>query len=102
MKKKATFWLILWVVLIVIGSAITAVEQVVTFLQTGVNLAEQPYTELRLFLLLIYLPFVLLPLLCVSQFYAVKEKNKTVRIATLCLIIHHVISAVAVLAQVLA
>lgn len=95
-KAKAVFWFVLWGVSITLGSIYSAVER---FKSAGTS--TLPYEDYQMFLLLIFLPLVLLPMLCISCYYAHKENNKKVMLASSILIIHHIICVVAVLFQIL-
>ncbi len=101
MKNKSKIWFILWGIALLLGSLFSAACKVLGYFKKGVVLQTLPYADYQLFLLLIYLPLCLIPLLGASHYYAVKEKNKPIKLATMCLIIHHIICIVAVLLQIL-
>lgn len=99
-NKKAKFWFILWVVFISLGSLFSIACEVLNFFKLDFVIQAQPYANYQIFLLLIFLPLCLIPLLGVSCFYAIKEKNLKIEVASICLIVHHVICVIAVLSQV--
>lgn len=103
MKKnnKAKFWLVLWIVAISIGTIISALCNAIYLFKYGVALKTPPFATYQLALLLIFLPFCLIPLLSASYYYANKENNKKIKIASVCLILHHIICVLAVLIQTL-
>ena len=101
MKNRAKFWLVLWIILISIGSIFSAVCAVWNYLKNGVLLQTFPYANYQIFLLLGFLPVCLIPVLCMSYYYAIKEKNKKIKIASMCFIIHHTICVIAVLLQII-
>lgn len=100
-KTKANMWFLLWFIFIGIGSALSAVSKYHSIPIRDTLLEVPPFTDFQLLLLLLFTPLVLLPLLCISYYYAKKENNKKIKIASLCLIIHHIICVIAVLFQVL-
>ena len=99
-NKKAKFFFILWVVFILLGSIFSAAYEALNFFKLDFVIQAQPYTNFQIFLLLIYVPLCLIPLLGASCFYAIKEKNLKIKIASICLIVHHIICMIAVLLQV--
>lgn len=98
-KKRATLWFVLWFVFIVIGSILSAVSKYRSSFKNGIPLETPPFTDFQLILLLLFVPLVLIPLLCISHYYANKESNKKIKIASLCLLIHHIVCVIAVLFQ---
>ena len=99
--KKAKFWFILWIVAISLGSVVSAVYELSNTLKNGFIQQTPLYTDFQKFLLLIYLPFCLIPMLGVSYRYAVLEKNKKIKIASICFLIHHIICVMAAFGQIL-
>lgn len=100
-KSKAIIWFVLWGISIAIGTVFSAACNISALLKNGNSLITIPYADYQIFLLLIFLPFILLPMLCMSYYYAIKEKKKKIMIASLCLAFHHVFCVIAVLLQVL-
>ncbi|MBR4016488.1 MAG: hypothetical protein IKK11_01570 [Oscillospiraceae bacterium] len=100
-NKKARFWFILWGVSLTIGSLFSAVHKLISLSKNGFVFQSLPYTDFQTFLLLVFLPFCLIPMLATSCYYAIKEKNTAIKIATICLIVQHLICTIAVLIQVL-
>lgn len=96
-KAKAVFWFVLWGVSITLGSIFSAAEK---FKRAG-TFSTFLYEDYQIFLLLVFLPLVLLPMLCISCYHAHKENNKKVKLASSFFIIHHIICVVAVLFQIL-
>ena len=99
--KKSKLWFILWIVSISLGSAASAAYEIFYFFENGVALHTPPYTDFQKFQLLVFLPLCLIPILGISCRYAIIEKNKKIKIASICLIIHHLVCVIAVLFQVL-
>ena len=99
--KKALFWFILWVGAVVLGSVYSAA--MMWSAQAGGEAASgiANFAEYQLGLLLGFVPLVLIPLLGLSCYYAIKENNKAVKIIAICFLVHHVICVFAVLLQVL-
>ena len=98
--NKSKFWFILWVVFISLGSVASAAHKLFCSLKSEVPI-QSPYTDFQLFLLLCYVPLCLIPLLGISCCYATIERNKKIKIASICLIIHHFVCVIAVLFQIL-
>ena len=101
MRKRSTFWFLLWIVFIGIGSVFSAVSKYSSFFLNGIPLDVPPFTDFQLLTLLLFTPFVLIPLLCITWYYANKEKNKWLKITSFCLLLHHIICVIAVLFQVI-
>lgn len=97
--KKSTFWFVLWFALIAVGTIFSAVIEISKYLDLGILLETPPYAKYQMLLLLVFLPFVLMPLLCSSCYYAIKERNKKIVVASVCFIIHHIICIIAVVLQ---
>ena len=93
--KKSTFWFILWLVLIIIGTIFSAAIEISQYLELGTLLETPPYAKYQMLLLFVFLPFVLIPLLCAACYYAIKERNKKIEVASVCFIIHHIICIIA-------
>ena len=100
-KHRSVLFFILWGVFLVVGSAFSAICEVLFFFENGVRLEYPPLADYQRFLLLFYVPFVLVPMLATSCYYATKEKIKWIKIVSLCLMIQHFLCAVAVLIQVM-
>ena len=100
--KKSKFCFVLWIVLIATGTIFSAVMEILKYLNLGIFFETPPYAKYQMFLLLVFLPFVLTPLLCFARYYAIKEKNKKIEVASVCFIIHHAICIIAVLSQIIA
>ena len=86
--SKVKIWFAIWGLSIVVGSALTIVAKILN------TLNHMPFEQYRQ-ILPFYLSFVLLPLLCISNYHARKEKNKAITIISSCLIFHHVLCLVA-------
>ena len=100
-KSRAIFWFALWIVFISAGTIFSAVNEVLVFQQNGYFKETPPYSDYQIFLLLVYLPLCLVPMLSMACYYATKEKNRIIKICSVCALVHHVICVTAVLLQVL-
>ena len=98
MKKKAAFYFVLWVVFLLIVSLISATMLILSYLQTG-RTTYTLYIDYQKSLLLLLTPICLVPMLCCSCYYAIKEKNKKIKIASMCLIIQHITCLIALFLQ---
>lgn len=87
-KSKAKICLILWLILLVVGSVISGYIQL--------NYSKDPgfIQYIKNFLLLVYSPVLLIPPLGATFYYAVKEKSKTLKVISLCLLFHHILCVV--------
>lgn len=101
-KNRATFWFVLWIISVSVGSLFSAVCEIFNYFKTDFLLKIPLYTDYQIILLLVFLPLCLIPLLCASCYYAVKEKQRTIKLVSICLIVHHAICVIAVLLQLLA
>lgn len=94
-KKKSVFWFVVWAVLLIAGSLYSGIREISYYFKTGTYLEHPPFADYQIFLFFVFLPFFLIPALCLSHHYARKEKSKAIRIATIFLIIQHAICLVA-------
>lgn len=99
--KKSEFWFVLWIVIASIGTIASGVYQLVNSLKSGFIIQTLPYTDFQKILLLIFVPVCLIPLLAASCHYATIEKNKAIKITSICFLVHHIICVIAVLFQLL-
>ena len=97
MKKKARLWLIIWLIASLIAGLYNKITETFYFLDHGVALQYPPYTDVQIFLFLFFVPLCLIPALCTSYHYAVKEKNKKIKIITCILIGHHIFCWIGIL-----
>ena len=100
-NNKAKFWFITWVISIFLGSVVSAVHTLMRSLEKGIVVQTPPFTGFQLIMLLGFVPICLIPLLGISCHYAVKENNRKIKIASICLIAHHILCVIAVLFQIL-
>ena len=89
--KKSIVWFIVWAALLLIGFGFAMVSEIVYILNTGAAPDYPPYAAHQVFLLFIYLPFAIMPPICLSYYYSVKEKVKPLKIITMCIFIQHII-----------
>lgn len=80
--KKSLKWLILWGILMQIGTIASVFYTVFYELRNGVALSYPPFTPFQLIMLLGFLPFCIMPVLAMSFYHAVKEKFKPIKIVT--------------------
>lgn len=99
MKRKSVKWLILWAILLQIGTLASVFYTVFYHVRNGVALSYPPFTDFQLIMLLGFLPFCAMPALAASFYYAVKEKFKPIKIASAILLGHHIFCVFAVLFQ---
>lgn len=95
-SNRAVFWFIAWVVAIALGTLVSMMFQFSDLFATGVLPKAPP---IRNYILLGYMPFVLIPLLGISCHYAIEERRKGIRIASILLMAHHIICVMVALFQ---
>lgn len=100
-KHRSVLWFILWGVFIVIGLAFSGVSEVLYYFKNGVHFVYPPYADYQIFLLLFYAPFILVPMLGASCYYATMEKIKWIKIVSIVMIIQHIFCIVAFLIEML-
>lgn len=98
MKKKSVFWFLVWAVLFCVCGFYSNFREISYYLQNGTHLEYPPYADYQIVLLFVLI-FILIPMLCVSHYYARKEKNKAIKIASMLILIQNVICLVASLSQ---
>lgn len=89
--KKSLVWFIVWAALLMIGFGFAMVSEIVYILNTGAAPVYPPYAAHQVFWLFVYLPLVIMPPICLSFYYSVKEKVKPLKIITMCIFIQHII-----------
>ena len=89
--KKSIVWFIVWVILMLIGFGVAMVSEIAYILKVGAAPVYPPYIAHQVFLLFLYLPLAIIPPICLSFYYSVKEKVKPLKIITLCILIQHII-----------
>lgn len=107
MKSKAKMWLLFWIISLLIATTISFWYHLQYSLQTGTPPPGNPLlsdpssfqAQLQLILLLLCMPFIILPLLVCAVYYATKEKNKPIRIIGTVMIVHHALTVVVTLIQ---
>lgn len=99
--KKSTVTFILWAVLLIAGSAFSAVCQLLLHSQVEGLPGFISNGYYQTVLVLICVPFILVPLLAVSFYHARKEANKPIKIASVCILIHHIICVFGALVKML-
>ena len=99
MKKKAVVYFVLWVIVLLLGTVFSKIYSLIQILEPGLPPTVPPYQTYHLFLILGVGTCVLLPLLGLACYHAFKEKNKPIKILSICLIIQHLICILAVLIQ---
>ena len=97
MKRKSVFYFILWAVFIKLATFFSIASEVAMYFRTREHQASQILTSCQRFLVLVVLPFVLIPLLSLSCYYAKKERNRVIKIITICLLVHHLLSLIGLL-----
>lgn len=86
---------------IVLGTWFAKVYELVAALNQDGLAQALLYSDHEMLLIFAFLPTCLIPFLGLSLYYANKEKNKVIKIASVCLLVHHIICLVAALVQVL-
>lgn len=90
-NSKAKFYFIIYWILMIIGTKYSLYRERSYFKTHGEYFQYPPYADYQQFLLFVYLPFLCIPLLCLTVYYAGKENKKKTRIAAILLLIHHVL-----------
>lgn len=88
-KRKSLFWFLLWTIALSVCSLFSAAQQVYEAFNPSFLI------EWNMPFVLICISLILLPILCISLYYAIKEGSKFLKIATVCLITHHLLCIVA-------
>lgn len=89
--KKSVKWLIVWGVLMHAGALVSAVYQIVYIFKTGGPPAYPPYPTFILLVLFGFLPFVAIPTVAASWYFAIKEKIKSIKIITSFILFQHIL-----------
>ena len=95
--NRARSWLLIWFVASLVAGLFYKITETIYSLENNVVLQYPPYTDIQVFLVLFFLPLCLIPALCASCYYAVKENRKRIKLLTIVLITHHLLCWIAFL-----
>ena len=99
--KKSILYMILWGSLLQVGTMCSIACQGIEGLRNGAFFNNSIIVYYKEILMLLFAPFVLIPLLGMACYHSIKEKIKVIKIVSICLLTHHALCVIIVLVQTL-
>ena len=89
-KQKCVMWFLVWAILLIVCTIYSATKEILLFLNHGIALTASTFADYQKDILFFWVPTCLIPPLGISLIYAVKERNRVLKIITSCFLMQHI------------